>query len=72
MPKASVITKEFQAIQAALEVLEPLDPTQRQFAVSTTRIPARVSSTGIGFQGWVESARPGGCWWRARYRLEWN
>ena len=34
MPKASVITKEFQAIQAALEVLEPLDPTQRQFAVS--------------------------------------
>lgn len=34
MPKSSVITQEFQAIQAALEALEPLDPTQRQFAVS--------------------------------------
>ncbi|MGB6974681.1 MAG: hypothetical protein WBD67_08375 [Terracidiphilus sp.] len=34
MPTTSVITQEFQAIQAALEVLEPLGPTQRQFAVS--------------------------------------
>ena len=34
MPKSSVITQEFQAIQAALEALEPLDPTQRQFAIS--------------------------------------
>jgi hypothetical protein len=34
VPKSSVITQEFQAIQAALEALEPLDPAQRQFAVS--------------------------------------
>ena len=34
MPKSSIITQEFQSIQAALEALEPLDPTQRQFAVS--------------------------------------
>jgi hypothetical protein len=34
VPKSSVIAQEFQAIQAALEALEPLDPTQRQFAVS--------------------------------------
>lgn len=34
MAKPSVITKEFKAIQAALQVLEPLDETQRKFAVS--------------------------------------
>ncbi|MFN0298953.1 MAG: hypothetical protein ACKVQU_01230 [Burkholderiales bacterium] len=34
MAKTSVITEEFGAIQAALEVLEPLNETQRRFAVS--------------------------------------
>src|SRR5262245_40183866 len=33
MAKSSIITEEFKAIQAALEVLEPLDETQRAFAV---------------------------------------
>jgi hypothetical protein len=34
MPNSSVITQEFNAIQTSLEVLEPLDATQRQFAVA--------------------------------------
>lgn len=34
MPKPSIITQEFQAIQTALEVLEPLNTAQRDFAVS--------------------------------------
>lgn len=34
MEKPSVITASFKAIQAALEVLEPLDETQREFALS--------------------------------------
>lgn len=34
MAKSSVITQEFKAIQACLEALEPLDATQRQFAVA--------------------------------------
>lgn len=43
MAKSSVITQEFEAIQAALEVLEPLDQTQRQFAV--TMILSRLGMT---------------------------
>jgi hypothetical protein len=43
VPKSSVITQEFQAIQTALEALEPLDPVQRQFAVSMI-----LSRLGIG------------------------
>ena len=34
MFKSSSITQEFNAIQTSLEVLEPLDATQRQFAVA--------------------------------------
>lgn len=34
MAKASVITEEFKAIQTALEVLEPLEQLQREFAVA--------------------------------------
>ena len=45
MPKSSVITQEFQAIQAALEALEPLDTTQRQFAVSM--ILSRLGMGGV-------------------------
>ncbi|MEK7469878.1 MAG: hypothetical protein AAB074_21125 [Planctomycetota bacterium] len=33
MTKSTVITKEFDAIKTALEVLEPLDAKQRQFVV---------------------------------------
>ena len=44
MAKSSVITQEFKAIQASLEVLEPLDPTQRQFAV--TMILSRLGMRG--------------------------
>ena len=45
MAKSSVITQEFQAIQASLEALEPLDPTQRQFAVAM--ILSRLGMGGI-------------------------
>lgn len=34
MAKSTTITVEFKAIQTALEVLEPLDETQRKFALS--------------------------------------
>jgi hypothetical protein len=34
MTKSSVITEEFNAIQVALEVLEPLNEAQRRFAVT--------------------------------------
>lgn len=34
MARASVITEEFKAIQTALEVLEPLEQPQREFAVA--------------------------------------
>jgi hypothetical protein len=34
MAKSAAIQQEFQAIQTSLEVLEPLDPVQRQFAIS--------------------------------------
>jgi hypothetical protein len=43
MAKYSVMTKEFEAIRTALEVLEPLDETQRQFAV--TMILSRLGMT---------------------------
>jgi len=53
VPKASVITQEFQAIQAALEVLEPLDPTQRQFAVSMILSRLRMEAApGATLRAW--------------------
>ena len=54
MAKNSVITVEFKAIQTSLEALEPLDETQRRFAISM--ILAR-----LGMDGTAASAQvPGG------------
>lgn len=66
MAKTSVITEEFGAIQAALEVLEPLNETQRRFAVSmilsrlgmsapdgTPGLPPGVPGSGGGVPGLV-------------------
>ena len=46
MGKQSVITVEFKAIQTSLEVLEPLDETQRRFAISM--ILTRLGMEGAG------------------------
>ncbi len=50
MAKTSVITEEFKAIQAALEVLEPLGETQREFAVKMilSRLGMSEAPKGIG------------------------
>ncbi|MBX3386989.1 MAG: hypothetical protein KF768_10490 [Phycisphaeraceae bacterium] len=55
MAKSTTITDEFKAIQTALEVLEPLDETQRKFALSM--ILARLGLSGGTLQ---QSASGGG------------
>jgi hypothetical protein len=57
MAKSSVITQEFAAIQTALEVLEPLGQTQRQFAVAM--ILSRLGMTGAPAAGlWPGGTQP--------------
>jgi hypothetical protein len=56
--KSSVITQEFKAIQISLEALEPLEATQRQFAV--TMILSRLGMAGAPVVGTTAGAESGG------------
>lgn len=53
MGKSSVITDEFKAIQTALEVLEPLNEAQRNFAVTMilTRLGITAASLSVNTGG---------------------
>lgn len=58
MAKESVITVEFKAIQASLEALQPLDETQRRFAVSM--ILSRLGIDGAQSRPSADSSQGGG------------
>jgi hypothetical protein len=58
MAKSTTITDEFKAIQTALEVLEPLDETQRKFALSM--ILARLGLSSGSLQQSVGGGGGGG------------
>ncbi len=67
MAKSSVIIGEFKAIQTALEVLEPLDHTQRRFAITMilsrlgmTEAPTIPSLAGVSGGGATERTGTGG------------
>jgi len=67
MVKSAAIQQEFQAIQTSLEVLEPLDQVQRQFAISmilsrlgmsaSTSLPGAPPSTPPAGGGAADAAR---------------
>ena len=58
MDNKSVITESFKAIQTALEALEPLDTSQREFALSMI-LKGLGMTEPTGFKGQNTSANKG-------------